>query len=189
MRPTAEQIAEYTEMVEAGIAVEAALEEAFPDQGDVEMVRGRPARLKTFFTVTDDGLAVAWDTCGKCHQHISLCKCKEIKIPEYIERWAMRRRGMVIDSVTGKAAPAMLETTRTPVVVTDALPLEGCISCGQRITPAMAHVGAYVEMDADGATTSPYAIEIEPEKWKCSDCINPTPPQVIPPKEDNAATD
>jgi hypothetical protein len=179
VRPTTKQIAEYMEMIEAGIAVEAAMDEAFPDDGAIEMRAGRPARLKSFYTVTDDGWAVAWDTCAKCHMHISICKCREIKIPEYIERWAARRRGMVLDPITNRVSPPLLEIPRTPVVVADDLPLEGCMSCGQRITPSMAHTGAYVEMDVgDGADMSPYAISVvELEnptvvKWTCSDCIN-----------------
>lgn len=33
-------------------------------------------RLRAMVTVMPDGLRAAWDTCGKCHGHISQCRCK-----------------------------------------------------------------------------------------------------------------
>jgi hypothetical protein len=106
LRPTAEQVMDFITMSEAGVSVEEALIEAFPEV---------PVRLSSFYSVTDDGVAVAWDTCHRCHMHISMCKCKEIKVPEYIVRWSARRRGLVIDPVTGKALPPFTDT-RTDVV-------------------------------------------------------------------------
>lgn len=35
-----------------------------------------PDRLRAFVTIMPDGTHIAWDSCGKCHQHVSMCACK-----------------------------------------------------------------------------------------------------------------
>lgn len=35
-----------------------------------------PDRLRALVTIMPDGCHVAWDSCGKCHRHVTQCGCK-----------------------------------------------------------------------------------------------------------------
>lgn len=166
MIPTEAQIAEYLELTGDGIGHEAAAEEAFGADA--------PVRLQHFFSLTDQGEVIGWDTCAKCKWHISRCNCRVITVPEYIKRWQAKRRGLEIDSLTG----GLREPLPTPVVTDEYKPV-GCIGCGIVITPKMAEVGAFVSMGNDDATNVDiYAIlqhtEQGDEQWKCSECLATT---------------
>lgn len=41
-------------------------------------------RIAYILTVNDDGLTIGWDTCGHCHHHLMVCRCKTFTIPKRV---------------------------------------------------------------------------------------------------------